>query len=622
MQLLSGVNGATIPSVPMSISLNVFTSLPLSITSNVPWLKFTPAGTATPQTITVSVDPTMGPLASGTHTGQLHLVAGNGTNNVFTDVPFTLTLTKAQFTVPAITLGGTAGRTFDGVPFTLSLNTGPNQFPWTVSGLPSWASIDRTSGTATSTAQTLTLTPNRLNSIPGTAQTTIRFTATINGDTVVSDVPVSFNLDTHKLIASENGVALVTTPDPTWRRLAHTIKIRDNLGLSVPWTATSSDSWLTVTPSGTSGGDLTLTANPASLTMTDHLYTATITVSSSDTSIAGTERIRVGLWVGASTVATRQSIWDGFPTQAAYYGSPIVADPIRPYVYMYVGTDIRVFNLYTQSVVATIPSVYSGGISNPGSGDFQALAVSSDGDRLYAYDKQDGVIVPINLTTLTMMPSYPVNNSYSGNVINEIKYVRANGVGLIMGPEKAYLADVGTAYDSGLLTMVGAPGDAKYVFQGNYRYDVDYTSAGGNTFIRSNTPGYVDVSSVIPSCCYFMQTVSDADGSHVYAAEGRNVVRYDGRTMTLLSTQIYESGANFWNVAVGGDGIVAASAGSISTGFDVFVYAPSGALLTSFRADQLESVSSVPRRSLIVSSDGFLVAAGTQSRTFEIVPVH
>ena len=68
---------------------------------------------------------------------------------------------------------------------------------------------------------------------------TLRFTATVNGDVVVRDVPVEFNLDTHRLIASENGVALVTTPSPTWRRLAHTVSVRSNLGLPVAWNATS-----------------------------------------------------------------------------------------------------------------------------------------------------------------------------------------------------------------------------------------------------------------------------------------------------------------------------------------------------------------------------------------------
>src|SRR5262249_7370916 len=187
--------------------------------------------------VTIGVDPTVGPLASGAYDGHVTISLAAGVNNLSTSIPVSLALTKPTLTInpSPIVLGGTFGRSFDPVPVDVSLNTGSNGFHWSMSGATPWMQIDNASGTTSATAQTIHLTPLRDQSSPGTVQTNLTFSTTVNGDTVTSTVPASFNLDSHRLIASRNGIALVDSPDANWRRLTATVKVISNYDLPLQW---------------------------------------------------------------------------------------------------------------------------------------------------------------------------------------------------------------------------------------------------------------------------------------------------------------------------------------------------------------------------------------------------
>jgi len=76
---------------------------------------------------------------------------------------------------------------------------------------------------------------------------------------VSTNLPVTFNQESHKLLV--DGTAWRSPKTPTLSKLTQTLRVRDNLGLATPWTATADQSWLSVTASGTADANIVFTAN-------------------------------------------------------------------------------------------------------------------------------------------------------------------------------------------------------------------------------------------------------------------------------------------------------------------------------------------------------------------------
>ncbi|HTF13262.1 MAG TPA: hypothetical protein VK643_01180, partial [Burkholderiales bacterium] len=296
----SGINGATIASQSLNIGMN--NGAPLNWTAVTPpadtWLVLNRTSGTQADPLVVSVNPANGPLASGSRNSTITLQDSGSPLNKTINV--TLALTKATLTASpvSVTLGGSNGRDFSGVPVQLSLNTGANSFAWTSTPSASFIQRSPVSGSVSATPQTTTLTPNSTGLTGGTHTGSVSFSTQINGDTVSTNLPVTFNLESHKLLVDGNGVALASTPGLS--KLASTVRVRDNLGLATNWTASSNQPWLTVTAGRTADGDLVLTANPAGL-ISDTVNLATVTITSPDTTVENTKTILVGLWVGSTT---------------------------------------------------------------------------------------------------------------------------------------------------------------------------------------------------------------------------------------------------------------------------------------------------------------------------------
>jgi hypothetical protein len=110
----------------------------------------------------------------------------------------------------------------------------------------------------------------------------------------------------------------------------------------------SSKSWLSVSPSGVTGGALTLTASPSGQP-TDSTQSATVTVSSSDTSAENTETIRVGLYVG-SAAPTDLSL--------SVAALTLAASPVEPIAFVANGgTDVTGYNVYIGAADRTFVGV-------------------------------------------------------------------------------------------------------------------------------------------------------------------------------------------------------------------------------------------------------------------------
>ncbi len=381
----SGVNGATLPSQSLNIGMNNGAALNWTATTPLAdtWLVLNRTSGTASDPLGVSVNPANGTLASGTYNSSISLQASSGGSSFNRTVGVTMTLTKATLTAnPAsVTLGGSNGRDFSGVPVQLSLNTGTTSFTWNSNGSSSFVQRTPSSGTVSATPVSVTLTPDATGLSGGTHTGSAVFTAQVNGDLVTLSVPVTFNQESHKLLVDGNGVAFAKTLSLS--KLTRTLKVRDNLGLATNWSVSSDKGWLSVTPSsGTAGDNLVLTADPSTLAA-DSVNLATVTITSSDTSVENTEKIRVGLWVGsADPTAT---------TPISVTTANIAADPVRPYAYAAVIQDIQVYNIYTGSLVTTITGVSTGSVG--------FMTVSHDGSTLYAMDFANSKIIPVNLDT-------------------------------------------------------------------------------------------------------------------------------------------------------------------------------------------------------------------------------
>lgn len=589
----AGVNGSAFASTSVNLGLSAQATLQMAASANQPWIVVSSQATTAPGQLSVGVDPAAANLASGTYAGTVRVRLTSAAEGVDIALPVSLTLSRPTLTVtPAeIVLGGPVGRTFDQLPVNISLNTGTTAHPWSVSTPPSWLQLNQTSGTVQATPASLLLEPVRDGVDPGTLTTPLTFTATVNGDTVTKVVPVSFNLDTHRLLASETGVAFTSTP--TWTRLTRTLKVRSSFGLPVAWTATSTQPWLTATASGISGDNLVLSADPSSL-MADQLYEASITLTSSDTTITNPEVVRVGLWVGSTVPASRVTIDGIFPN--------VKSDPIRPYFYTHNGgTALQIYNTYTGTLIATIPSVA------PALGE---MSITPDGRTLYVHDTTNNRVVPVDLATRIVGTPWQVTNS---GTVSFIKYVRPNGVGIVLTNNGSAFSTDGTRVGNGPFGYFDATADGKSVFVAGSRYDIDYTSADAGKFTFESGGG------AGVRADNHKDTAASADGSRVYSASGWPYVfpRYNGLTFALQGELPGNPYPN--NVEMGSDGRIFCASSNWYDAEDIWVYDANGFLHSRYLARGY--ARDIRDRSLAVSADSFFVIVSTVVPNLQIIPV-
>jgi len=579
--VFSGVNGSVIASQPIALSLSNGATMGWSATTSASWLVLSRTDGTTLGPVQVSVDPSMGPLASGTYHGTIIFQGTYEGIQLTKTVPVTLNLSKPalSFTASELVLGGANGRTLSAQPVQLSLNTGAVLHPWTVTPSVSWLAPVEGSGMVSTTPYSLGVAVNPASMSAGTHTGSLAFSVTVNGDTVTASLPVTLNLDTHRLLASDTGVAL--TSMPTLAKLTRTLQVRDNLGLATPWAATSDQPWLAVTPSGTAGGDLVLTANPLGLTA-DTIHYGTITLNSTDSSVATTESIRVGFWVGSTDSAASTVISTPF--------TRLVVDPIRPYAYVHkAGSDLTIYHLFTCEVVGTIQAVAA---------QLGDMTISNDGTTLYATDATNFRIVPVNLDNREVGTPWGIGVP----VAPYIQYTRTNGKGLIVTGNRGI-------FDSNTGSLLG--GDLRPDFNfpvatslnGDHFsielmiHSLDHTSLGGGKALI----GSMQLPDVVAwnSRDYAFSN----DGTRFYMAAGYPNDFYVVDTATsnsrlpLVQTLPGRPYPN--NVEVARDGRILCGIESYGPP-DVWVYAPSGLELASYQVAYYGLITN----QLKVSGDG------------------
>lgn len=572
--------------LPLTISGD---GVPWTIWSNVPWLTFDRSnGTGN---TTVMVTPHLGYASIGLNQGSFVISDNQSPRQITVNVAlFRQDALRANLSDP-IRLNAIAGST---APLTAEVHlTGQNVTWQAVSDQP-WARARPATGTAPSNLE-VNIDPTGLAAGAHSAEIVVSDTAF---DQQVR-LPVELILEPRRITVAETGVSFSEFPGRSV--LERDIFVSENLGSAADWTARSSASWLNVTPSGQTGWVLTLRADPAGLA-TDTVHTAQVQISATDEAIANTETIEVSLWVGTDDPEPRIDI------NLAH--ADIVADPVRPYIYVSRGLsrDVDVINVHTGQTEATIRDVTT---------NSTAMAVTPDGRRLFVVDGNNWSIVPVDLETRAVLPGWTVPVTYSLSV------GRIDGKNILFtGSSQAYDADTGKlllntygqwfyANDNSLsvsrngerMCMINR-GISPYAL---YCFDASYSHHDAGTLTLINNGG-------VPH-----GTGSDGqdvalsnDGNRVYVASGANYHFKVFNTKTMQ--QIQELPADAYPNAAEVD-INDIFYGGISRYYgqpDIWAYDSLGNLRATYGSKGEESGNLSPRK-LMISGDGTRLMGSSES---------
>jgi hypothetical protein len=422
-----------------------------SATSNAPWLQV-------PSTVfTGSADVTVvinaAGLAMQNHDGQLQFTSqANAADNTVRPVSLAVLAPALTISRTQLTLGGEDGNGSRQATVLASLATGANVYPLTFAATTtsggSWLSASSPSATIGAGDVTLSLEANASVGLPGRYDGTVLVEANVLGQTIRRTINVRHNQDQDRLIAATLGAAFSKLP--TRSVLRRGIRISDSLGRTdIPWTAADDASWLTVTASGTTGGEVLLVADPTGLA-TNQIYYATVIVASPSPLIDNDQRIRVALKLSST---------DPVLTSVSQVAISIVANPVEPVVYASLtGGAIEVRDVHTGALVNTFNA-----LSGPDGG---ALAISDDGLTLFAIDGWvTQRVVAFNAQTGAVLGEFPLQRQYT----TTLHYMRPNAHPLLItGHGEAFDVTTRTAVDGFNLTTY-YPSN-KFAHTSNHRF--------------------------------------------------------------------------------------------------------------------------------------------------------
>lgn len=574
-----GAYGAPLAPQTINLSMNDGAAVAWTATPGAGWILLDKTSGTTPDTLTVSIDPSG--LGIGTHTATI-TVTGSGLGGSTTvDVTVLLVAPALGMTPGNLSFGGVhGGLDSDGKTVQISLGTGTNAYAWSASSSAGWLQVSPSAGSISATPADVTVTIDPTGLDEGIHNGTITFTASVNGLVVNRVLPVDLRLDAHKLLVSDVGVALTSTP--TLSKLTTTLKVRSNRGGAINWSAISDQPWLSATSAGVTEGDLVLMANPSGLAV-DTLHYANVSITSNDASATNTETVRIGFWVGSTT--------PGATTMLQGASAMHVADPIRPYVYRYEsGGNISVQNIYNSSLI--------GSITMPSGAQLGEAVITSDGSRLFVPNYANGTIIPVDL------PSFSVGTGWANGTpgIASLEYVRSNGIDLLISGNGRFLDPAtGAAYSTTFTPVstsgadrVGASHDGN-LFCHQDRSRIPYTLKCRGLYMASDAPGQVLLGAATTGLGPSSPQIIGSDfavnqkGTRVYVPSRNCCVSGNGEfrvfdstvsgTMPVIQTLNYSGNPN--NAEVDADGRIFLGSESLGTAVDVWVHDSNGSFLTS-----------------------------------------
>lgn len=473
---------------------------------------------------------------------------------------------------------------------------------WSAAADESWVMLNTTSGTGDGT---LTVGIDTAGLSPGEYSSTLTITDTNNNFDQSLDVLVTAKIEPRMISAERTGVALASMPSLT--NTSTSIKINDNGGESIAWSAVSDASWLSVTPSGQAGTDITLTANPTGLAG-NTLHTADVTISSSNSFVNNTEIVKVGFWVGSTAPNPRDTISGVF--------DEIITDPVRPYAYVHKGgSQIEVYNVHTAAVDAIIAST-----TVARAGD---MAIAHDGSRLFVYDETNQNVGEIDLETYVDVKTWDTGQLETltyGRVDNRSFLFSSGGAIIDLVNEANYPISLGI-YDrfNGNLDVSRNGKKLCGINSGLSPYSLDcyrlkYSHLNGGDLDVAHIGGVAHGSG-----SNGRDVALTHDGSYVYAASGAPYIfiRFDAET--LQKDQELPADAYPNNVEMGSDGLLYGGIDGSYGPLDAWIYDENGVEQNSYYLSGY--ADNILRRQLVVSGDATRMVALTSDPKMEFVTV-
>lgn len=555
-------------------------------------------------------------LPVGTYTATLQIVDDLNERNqesltvTIVVAPPTLTLSESS-----VLLGGVDGLAGAQGSLAFAINTGANGYSYNLAvqteANGDWLSLGSSSGLVTEAGIEISLTP-ATTLVSGTHQANLALQVQVGDQTLQRTIPLTYNKEASRLVASNVGVAFTAAPSRSV--LTRTLKIESSIERNgIPWTAVADQPWLSVTPSGTTGGELTLTADDSLLAA--GTYIAQVRVSSSDRGVENQEVIRVGLTVLdadpqdlalnlASTMSSFEAVTGG-----AHFG--IVASPVEPLIFVSLGSQIIAYDQFTGDAVRTF---------SPTLGSASTMAISQDGTRLYVYDPVNLKVVELDSSSGQVIHRFsvvPSEYSWHGNLMPG--YFRPNGRPLLM-------VGGGLVYD--LTTYEQA------VIEGGYHFYFRSISTNQNP----NWVAFNDGSLV----SYFYSALGGGNGvlkgevrssvSYAQGREGQACVNAAGTRLYTASGAPYEfpgvgivsqtleqtlPATSYPNsLQCGWNGVLVGGTSSYYDEEDIFVYnTVTGQLLGKFNSSTRNGYRYLLDRGLALSSDNQRLGALSYSES-------
>jgi hypothetical protein len=585
---------------PITQALPVSVTAPnraLSITSDAAWLHVPMGSTTGGGTVNAVIDATG--VAPGNYIGHITVAeTQDSTDNASLTV--TLTVTPAALTVTegSFVFGGTDGlAALTPLPVDFSLSTGHASYPYTVALTTmnggNWLKVDSASGMVGAAGTTVHLSVDRTGLKGGTYTGQITISSQVAGTTFQQVLPVTLNIEANRLVATALGVGFSSIAGQSV--LTRTVQVLSATGRTdVPWNASSDSSWLSVTPSGTTGGNLVLTANTSGIPLNATQF-ANVTITSSDTSVENSQTIRVGLYVSNTAAVS---------TGLSLSANSLAASPVEPIVAVGTyGTSVGIYDVNSGALLRTLSGVAAT------SGE---LLFSEDGTTLFVLDTTNMKVTAVNPTSGAIGTVYDASVQASfGAAGTGIAVMHPNGYTMLFTPN-------GHAYDLATGAALPSSSDlAGVLMSEGYAVSPDQTLLAGvigyaSRIVRSALNGG---SLVITRNVLTPNTAIGADGQSCFSANGDRIYTaagypYDFPATSVTTGQLVQTlpGTNYpdsmvcvWNgIVIGGvDGFYA-------TGGDIFVYyGPTGVSL-----GMLSSFGTTPgnhdllARGLVVSADG------------------
>lgn len=567
-------------------------------TSDAAWLHVSQGTSSGNGNVNAVIDATG--VAPGSYTGHLVIAeTQDSTDSVTLIVNLTVTPAALTVTETSYLFGGTDGlAALAPLPLDFSLSTGHASYPYTVvlatTTGGNWLKVDSASGTVGAAGATVHLSVDKTGLKGGTYTGQITLSSTVAGTAFQQTLPVTLNIEANRLVVTASGVGLSSIAGAAQPVLTRTVQVLSAIGRTdVPWNASSDSAWLTVTASGTTGGNLVLTANTNGIPL-DITQFANVTITSTDTTVENSQTIRVGLIVSNTVpVATTVSLTPNM----------LAASPVEPIVAIGTGgTSVGIYDVNSGVLLRTLSSVAAA---------TGALMFSEDGRTLFVLDTTNTRVTAVDPSTGAIGTIYDASPQAAfGAAGTGLAVMHPNGYAMLFTPN-------GHAYDLATGTAMPSSSDLAGVLMSEaYSSTPDQTLLAGvigyaSRMVRSALNGGT---LVITRNVFTPNTAGGADGQSCFSANGDRIYTasgypYNFPATSLATGQLVQTlpGTNYpdsmqcsWN------GIVIGGVDNTISANDIFVYyGPTGVSLAN-----LNSGGNLNPRGLAVSADGSRLMSG------------